>query len=157
MGPGADDLAWDGGAAALLGTSAGLRALIIVVPRTGPELFPLVLARVAGLIIFGGCRSAGRGVTHEVRMINQDPPASSGEEVINAVEAAASQLGLKHRRMVSRAYHDSLFMAQVTPMGMVFIPCRDGVSHRPDEYASPQDIEKGVKTLALAMARLSMD
>jgi ureidoglycolate amidohydrolase len=40
--------------------------------------------------------------------------------------------------MVSRAYHDSLFMARIAPIAMIFIPCRNGVSHRPDEYAAPK-------------------
>jgi len=57
--------------------------------------------------------------------------------------------------MVSRAYHDSLFMARVAPTGMIFIPCRDGVSHRPDEYASPEAIEAGVEVLAGALAELA--
>ena len=38
--------------------------------------------------------------------------------------------------MISRAYHDSLFMARIAPTGMIFIPCREGISHRPDEYSS---------------------
>jgi len=41
--------------------------------------------------------------------------------------------------MVSRAYHDSLFMARVCPMGMIFIPCKDGISHHPAEEADPAD------------------
>jgi acetylornithine deacetylase/succinyl-diaminopimelate desuccinylase-like protein len=56
---------------------------------------------------------------------------------------------------VSRAYHDSLFMARVAPTAMVFIPCRGGWSHRPDEFASERDIANGVGVLALTMARLS--
>lgn len=73
--------------------------------------------------------------------------------MLGAVEA----LKLTHRSMVSRAYHDSLFMAQIAPTGMIFIPCRGGWSHRPDEFASPEDIERGVRVLALAMATLSCD
>jgi N-carbamoyl-L-amino-acid hydrolase len=57
--------------------------------------------------------------------------------------------------MVSRAYHDSLFIARIAPTGMIFIPCRDGVSHRPDEYASPEAIEHGVGVLAGTLARLA--
>ena len=57
--------------------------------------------------------------------------------------------------MVSRAYHDSLFMAQLAPMGMIFIPCRGGWSHRPDEFALEADIEVGVKALALTLAELA--
>jgi acetylornithine deacetylase/succinyl-diaminopimelate desuccinylase-like protein len=58
--------------------------------------------------------------------------------------------------MVSRAYHDSLFMARIAPVGMVFIPCRGGVSHRPDEYSAPHEIENGVKVLACTLATLSL-
>jgi hypothetical protein len=46
--------------------------------------------------------------------------------------------------MVSRAYHDSLFMSRIAPTAMLFIPCRNGYSHRPDEYASPEDIVREV-------------
>ncbi len=71
------------------------------------------------------------------------------------VEAACAGLGVTRRRMVSRAYHDSLFMARICPVGMVFIPCRGGVSHRPDEFAGPEDIGIGVQVLAGVLAELS--
>jgi N-carbamoyl-L-amino-acid hydrolase len=54
--------------------------------------------------------------------------------------------------MVSRAYHDSLFMAQLCPTTMIFIPCRGGVSHRSDEYSSPKQIAIGVRVLAETLA-----
>lgn len=44
---------------------------------------------------------------------------------------------------------------RITPTGMIFIPCRNGWSHRPDEFSSASQIEKGVQVLALTMARLS--
>jgi len=59
--------------------------------------------------------------------------------------------------MVSRAYHDSLFMARICPTGMIFIPCRDGVSHRPDEYSAPHEIQRGVAVLANTLAHLAGD
>ena len=46
-------------------------------------------------------------------------------------------------------------LPQIAPTGMIFIPCRGGWSHRPDEYSSPGDIELGVKALALTLARLA--
>ena len=58
--------------------------------------------------------------------------------------------------MVSRAYHDSLFVSRFAPTAMLFIPCRGGVSHRPDEYASPEAIAGGVTVLAEALAGLSL-
>ena len=57
--------------------------------------------------------------------------------------------------MVSRAYHDTSFMAVVAPVAMIFIPCRNGMSHRPDEYSTPEDIALGTRVLALALAKLA--
>jgi acetylornithine deacetylase/succinyl-diaminopimelate desuccinylase-like protein len=71
-------------------------------------------------------------------------------------EAVCAELGLASRRMVSRAYHDSLFMARVSPTTMIFIPCRNGWSHRPEEYASPEHIAAGAAVLAGTMARLAI-
>jgi len=62
--------------------------------------------------------------------------------------AAAAEAGKTSKRMVSRAYHDSLFMARIAPVAMLFIPCRGGVSHRPDEYSSPEWIGAVVGRLA---------
>ncbi|HAC92954.1 MAG TPA: Zn-dependent hydrolase, partial [Planctomycetaceae bacterium] len=57
--------------------------------------------------------------------------------------------------MISRAYHDSLFMAVVAPVAMVFIPCYRGYSHRPDEFTSIQAMENGVQVLAHTLAALA--
>jgi N-carbamoyl-L-amino-acid hydrolase len=56
---------------------------------------------------------------------------------------------------VSRAYHDSLFMSRIARAAMLFIPCRNGYSHRPDEYASPEHIAQGSATLAEALRLLT--
>ena len=76
-------------------------------------------------------------------------------QVTRAVEASTKDLGLSTLQLVSRAYHHALFMAQIAPSGMIYIACRNGWSHRPDEYASPAAIENGVKVLALTLARLA--
>lgn len=89
-----------------------------------------------------------RGVDYSVETINSDPPAICDPGLVSAAEAVARKLGLSSRRMISRAYHDSLFIARICPTVMVFIPCRNGWSHRPDEYSSPTDIENGVAVLA---------
>jgi len=58
--------------------------------------------------------------------------------------------------MVSRAHHDSLFMARVSPTTMIFIPCRDGWSHRPrGAFARPSVSAAGVEVLARTLARLA--
>ncbi len=96
-----------------------------------------------------------RGVTVERRMLNCDPPAQCDPTVVNAIARATKQLGIDSCEMISRAYHDSLFMARIAPMGMIFIPCRGGVSHRPDEFSSPEQIANGVQTLAITLAELA--
>ena len=58
--------------------------------------------------------------------------------------------------MVSRAYHDSLFMSRIAPTAMLFIPCRNGYSHRPDEFASSEAMAHGVTALAETLRRLSI-
>lgn len=97
-----------------------------------------------------------REIKYSVEIINIDPPAKSGSEVLRALVAACGDAGVKFKLMVSRAYHDSLFMARIAPTAMLFIPCRKGVSHRPDEYASPEDIARGTYVLALTLAKLSL-
>jgi ureidoglycolate amidohydrolase len=111
---------------------------------------------VAALRAEAAAIAARRGVALELELLSSDPPVAAGAEVLAAVEAAADAAGFSRRRMVSRAYHDSTFMAQVTPrMGMIFVPCRGGVSHRPDEFAAPADVERGVRVLAAALAALA--
>jgi len=98
---------------------------------------------------------AARGVRMEFEEINADPPADGDQETVAIAEQVCAELGLRSLRMVSRAYHDSLFMARVSPTTMIFIPCRNGWSHRPEEYASPEHIASGAEVLAHTMARLS--
>lgn len=96
-----------------------------------------------------------RGVRIEIETLNSDPPATCEPSIVAAIERAAEESGCSSKSMVSRAYHDSLFMSLVAPMGMIFIPCRGGVSHRPDEYSSPVQIAKGVEVLARTLMELS--
>jgi len=87
--------------------------------------------------------------------INADAPAKSSEHIVETLEAICKAEGASYKKMVSRAYHDSSFMATVAPVAMIFIPCRNGVSHRPDEYATPESIALGTRVLALALAKLA--
>jgi N-carbamoyl-L-amino-acid hydrolase len=96
-----------------------------------------------------------RGVNTRMETINRDEPASCDRATIERLQRACDEHGFKYDLMVSRAYHDSLFMARICPVSMIFIPCRGGVSHRPDEYSSPESIGKGVTILADALAGLA--
>jgi ureidoglycolate amidohydrolase len=99
--------------------------------------------------------AARRRVTVTRELVNANEPAGCDVGIVGMVEAVCDGLGVKRRRMVSRAYHDSLFMARLCPVGMVFIPCRGGVSHRPDEFARPHDIGVGVQVLAGVLGELT--
>ncbi len=99
--------------------------------------------------------AARRGVTVRTEPINADPPAQCAPSIVDAISAACDGRGLRGQKMISRAYHDSLFMSRIAPTGMIFIPCRGGVSHRPEEYASPEAIAHGTEVLADTLAALA--
>jgi N-carbamoyl-L-amino-acid hydrolase len=98
-----------------------------------------------------------RRVTIEEELVNADVPAQSSPHIVETLDAVCAELGISPKKMVSRAYHDSLFMARVAPIAMIFIPCRSGVSHRPDEFSSSEDIAHGTLVLAKALARFAAE
>jgi ureidoglycolate amidohydrolase len=98
-----------------------------------------------------------RGVTITEELVNADAPAQSSAHIVETLESICREENLPYKKMVSRAYHDSLFMARIAPIAMLFIPCRNGVSHRPDEYAAPADIALGTRVLAATLARLASE
>jgi N-carbamoyl-L-amino-acid hydrolase len=101
--------------------------------------------------------AARRGVSVSESLVNADQPATCSPHIVAVIDTICRSLGVTPKHMVSRAYHDSLFMAQVAPIAMIFIPCRGGVSHRPDEYASPTDIALGTRVLASALGKLASE
>ena len=87
--------------------------------------------------------------------LNLDAPAICDQKLVETVTGVCKELNLPVKKMISRAYHDSLFMAQICPTTMIFIPCLKGYSHRPDEYSSPEQIKNGVAVLANTLAKLA--
>ncbi|HEU5342598.1 M20 family metallo-hydrolase [Edaphobacter sp.] len=98
-----------------------------------------------------------RNITIDEQFINADAPAVSSPHIVQTLEAICTAEDIPYKTMVSRAYHDSSFIAAIAPIAMIFIPCRNGVSHRPDEYAAPEDIARGTRLLALALAKLTSE
>jgi ureidoglycolate amidohydrolase len=96
-----------------------------------------------------------RQVSIQAELLNADAPADCAPEVCTALAESCRQHAFPFLEMVSRAYHDSLFISRIAPTGMLFIPCRNGYSHRPDEYAAPEDIARGALVLAETLAKLS--
>jgi ureidoglycolate amidohydrolase len=103
------------------------------------------------------CRetAAKRQVEIRSELVNADAPAECGPAIVAALAQACKKHGFDFLRMPSRAYHDSLFISRIAPVAMLFIPCRNGYSHRPDEYASPEDIARGALVLAETLAALA--
>jgi ureidoglycolate amidohydrolase len=99
--------------------------------------------------------STKRQVAIHNEVLNADAPVDCVPELVEALSQSCRKHELKFIPMVSRAYHDSLFIARIAPVAMLFIPCRNGYSHRPDEYASAEDIVRGTLVLAETLASLS--
>ena len=96
-----------------------------------------------------------RQISIHTEIVNADAPAQCDPAIAEALSQSCIKHQLAYVPMVSRAYHDSLFMSRVAPVAMLFIPCRNGYSHRPDEYASPEGIGRGVIVLAETLATLA--
>lgn len=95
------------------------------------------------------------GVTIEVRALEHVQPVQFHPMVVEAVEGAAQRLKLESRRMVSGAGHDAQLMAHKYPSAMIFVPSREGISHSPKEYTSPEDLERGANVLLNAVMKLA--
>jgi beta-ureidopropionase / N-carbamoyl-L-amino-acid hydrolase len=79
------------------------------------------------------------------------PPTAFDPRLVDLIEAAAGNLGLSHRRMVSGAGHDSLHTAQYAPTAMIFVPCAGGLSHNEAEEATSADLAAGANVLLQAV------
>ena len=82
-------------------------------------------------------------------------PTPFPESMIATIEASAEALNLGCIRLASGAFHDALYMAQVCPTAMIFIPCRGGLSHHPAEWAEPRHCAEGARVLAAALVELA--
>ena len=98
-----------------------------------------------------------RHVTIAEHQINADVPAISDPHILSTLESICNSESIPYKKMVARAYHDTSFIAPIAPVAMIFIPCRNGVSHRPDEYSAPESIALGTRVLALTLAQLTKE
>ena len=95
------------------------------------------------------------GVTVSVpRILSDNQPTPCNAELLDILDAACETAGARHRRMVSGAGHDTAWMARITRAAMIFVPCADGRSHSPDEFATTQDIALGAAVLLDAVLAL---
>ena len=90
----------------------------------------------------------------EIVPASSNPPALADTRVQDLVERAAADLKLSSARLPSGAGHDAQMMAQLTPMGMIFVPSIGGISHSPKELTSWQDCTNGANVLLNAVLAL---
>ena len=68
---------------------------------------------------------------------------------------SARALGLPHMDIVSGAGHDAIFLAELGPAGMIFVPCENGISHNEIENATPSDLAAGTRVLVEVLQELA--
>jgi acetylornithine deacetylase/succinyl-diaminopimelate desuccinylase-like protein len=90
-----------------------------------------------------------------IETITRDEPAACSPVVVEAVRQACAELQVAAIDMISGAYHDAMVLGSRVAMGMIFVPSAGGLSHHPDEYTAPEDLDRGVAVLAGTLARLA--
>jgi N-carbamoyl-L-amino-acid hydrolase len=91
------------------------------------------------------------GLRIELTLVSSFPAQPFHPKCVEAVSAAAAHLGYSQMPVVSGAGHDAIYTARLAPSGMIFIPCKDGISHNEIEDAKPEHIEAGCNVLLHAM------
>jgi len=91
------------------------------------------------------------GLPIQIELVSHYPAAPFSPPCVEAVGRAAAALGYSNMPVVSGAGHDAVYMARLAPAGMIFIPCKDGISHNEIEDAKPEHITAGCNVLLHAM------
>jgi N-carbamoyl-L-amino-acid hydrolase len=111
----------------------------------------LVDTRADEVKAFAAKLSQDSGLPIEIQQVSGYPAQAFHKDCVDAVGRAAAKLGYSNMPAVSGAGHDAVYMAQLAPAGMIFIPCKDGISHNEIEDAKPEHITAGCNVLLHAM------
>ncbi|WP_457279575.1 Zn-dependent hydrolase [Polaromonas sp. P5_D5] len=95
--------------------------------------------------------SQSGGLTVGIEQTVYYPPARFAEPLVAAVREGAKRMGLAHLDIVSGAGHDAVYVARTAPAAMIFVPCKDGISHNEIEDAKPEHLAAGANVLLHAM------
>lgn len=96
-----------------------------------------------------------RKVKIDIVVNTHEPPVQWAAEIIKGIGKSCRLLGYENMALVSGAFHDAVMVANFAPIGMIFVPYRDGISHSPDEWADFEDIKKGADVLAHSLLELA--
>ena len=94
---------------------------------------------------------ATRGVQVQRQVTYDSPPTHFSPTVIRSIHKAANFLGYTTMKQVSMAGHDAAHVNRIADSGMIFIPCRKGLSHCPEEHAETENIVKGSQCLLMTL------
>lgn len=92
-----------------------------------------------------------RGIDIAIEQVVYFPPQPFAPELVDAIRDGAKALGLSSMDAISGAGHDAVYLARVAPTAMIFVPCKDGISHNEIEDADPAHLEAGCNVLLQAM------
>ncbi|MZI95995.1 hydantoinase/carbamoylase family amidase [Vibrio sp. CAIM 722] len=101
------------------------------------------------------CKTYQADLTTYVRTLWLSPAVQFSQQCIDAIQSATEQLEIDAQPIVSGAGHDSVYLSKVGPTGMIFIPCKDGLSHNEEEHAYPQWIQDGANVLLHSLLHLT--
>jgi beta-ureidopropionase / N-carbamoyl-L-amino-acid hydrolase len=88
------------------------------------------------------------------KRISENSPTPCNARLLSTLERACDDVGARHRKMASGAGHDTAWIARVAPAAMIFVPCKEGRSHSPDEWAESDDIALGAAVLFEAVREM---
>jgi N-carbamoyl-L-amino-acid hydrolase len=91
--------------------------------------------------------AAQKSIAIDLKEVSYFPPCNFDTRCIDTIRNAAKDLGYSHMDVVSGAGHDAIYMKRLAPTGMIFIPCKDGVSHNEIEDAKSEHLEAGANVL----------
>jgi len=89
----------------------------------------------------------------DIKQVVYFPPQPFDQKLVSDIRESATQMGFSNMDVVSGAGHDAVYMTRVAPTAMIFVPCKDGISHNEIEDANPVHIEAGCNVLLQAMLR----
>ena len=96
-----------------------------------------------------------RGVELTMALQNNDKPVTSDPALVELLRTCCAERQIPYCDLISGPFHDSLFVGTFTPIGMLFVPSRDGLSHCPQEWTDSADLKLGAEVLAAALARVA--
>ena len=97
-------------------------------------------SRLTGIADEAGCAV-------DIQRTSHTPPSVFHDEVVETVRTSVARLGYPFRDMISGAGHDACHLVLVAPTAMIFVPCKDGISHNEKEDAAPEDLAAGCQVL----------